>query len=123
MSSPTPLVVIVDDDDDLRENFIDILKSRGYLCHGFGNAESAIAALSEGTCSPEIVVMDGDLPGMPGRDAIAEIIRTHPDLSILAISGEAHRSEGMLGSGAKVFLKKPIEVSTFLETIAQLVTR
>jgi len=119
-STNSPAIIfIVDDDDDLRESLSAVLETRGYSVHGFDNAESAITAISEATGVPMIMMVDGSLPGMEGRDAIARVASTHPQIKIIAISGDSHRREGMLEAGAMAFFNKPIDFVGLLETIAQ----
>lgn len=122
ISANSPDVVfIVDDDDELRETLIAVLKTRGYTACGFDNAELALAAISGAMGAPMIMLVDGTLPGMEGREAIARVATTHPQIPIVAISGEPHRREGMLKAGAQVFFDKPIDVSELLKTIEDLV--
>lgn len=115
------IVFIVDDDDELRESLIAVLETRGYTVCGFDNPKLALAAISGAMGVPMIMMVDGALPGMEGREVIARVATTHPQIPIVAISGEPHRREGMLKAGAQVFFDKPIDVSELLKTIEDLV--
>jgi CheY-like chemotaxis protein len=63
----SPLVLIVDDDSDARTIYIEILNSRGFRTIEAANGEAAIEmAVRE---HPDVILMDGSMPGMSGQDA------------------------------------------------------
>ena len=119
-ANSTNIIFIVDDDDELRESLIAVLETRGYSVCGFDNAEQAISGISGSMGVPMIMMVDGALPGMEGHEAIARVVAAYPQIQIVAISGETHRSENMLKAGAQVFLDKPVNVPDLLEVIANM---
>ncbi len=66
MSVPASLpLMIVDDDDDLRNTLADIMTAQGYQVAAFGDARAALAALEDGQ-TPFLILLDLMMPGMSG---------------------------------------------------------
>ncbi len=76
-------IVIVEDNDAVREGFSLIINSISdyYVVNTYDNAEDAIHALKKD--KPEIVIMDLELPGMSGIEAITAIKKMNPSIEIL----------------------------------------
>jgi CheY-like chemotaxis protein len=81
-----PTVLIIDDDMVSREVMATVLTMSGYTIHTAAQGEEAIALLDSGTCKPEVVLMDTQMPGLRGR-ALVDALRTRSNASIYAMSG------------------------------------
>ena len=79
-------VAIVEDDDGIRESLADFLgRAKGVRCQAvYANAESALRELKIQT--PDVVLMDINLPGMSGIEATRELKRLKPDARILMLT-------------------------------------
>jgi DNA-binding NarL/FixJ family response regulator len=79
-------VVIVDDNDAIREGFAIILRSLGKyeIVNAYPNCEAAIANLFRDL--PNVVVMDLEMPGMGGIEGITKIKELKPDTEIIVIT-------------------------------------
>ena len=99
---------MVDDDALVRLGTVDMLAQLGYRAEEAGDAESALARIAEWP-QIDVILVDLGLPGMSGRDLIAELQRRHPLLRIIIASGESH--SGRLRAGVSdesiVVLEKP----------------
>lgn len=76
-------IVIVEDNDAVREGFSLIINSvsKFYVVNTYDNAEDAIGNLKKD--KPDIVLMDLELPGMNGIDAIAVIKKANPSIDLI----------------------------------------
>ncbi|HWK44615.1 MAG TPA: response regulator [Stellaceae bacterium] len=78
-------VLVVDDDDDVRELAAEVFDSLGHEVFQAPNGFAALALLNE---HPAISVLFTDLkmPGMSGEDLVAEAMRRFPQLTVLLTS-------------------------------------
>ncbi len=79
-------VVIVDDNDAIREGFAIILRSLGKyeIVNAYPNCETAIANLMRDL--PNVVIMDIEMPGMGGIEGITKIKELKPDTEVIVIT-------------------------------------
>ena len=79
-------VVIIDDNEALREGFSLVLKAIGkyQIVNSYGTCEDAIANFRNDR--PDIVLMDLEMPGMGGIEGIERIKSFKSDTEIIVIS-------------------------------------
>lgn len=79
-------VIIVEDDKELRETYVQIIREvSNFSCVGsFGDCESAIESL--GKLVPDIILMDIGLPGMSGIECAKIVKSLHPSIEILMLT-------------------------------------
>jgi two-component system cell cycle response regulator DivK len=113
-------VLVVDDTPANQKLLKILLAGEQYDVRVAGNAEDALAVLQ--TFRPQMILMDILLPGVDGLELTRQL-RADPrtrDIRILgltacAMPGDAER---VLAAGCDGYLTKPIDVHTFLATIA-----
>ena len=95
------------------------LESRGYRVSMATDGPSGIAAVGE--VEPDVVLMDIQMPGMDGLEAIRRI-RTGSDVPIVALTALAmpRDRERCLEAGASRYLSKPIKWNDLLSVIEEL---
>ena len=101
------LVVVVDDDESVRESLPDLLREFGFAAHAFPSAEEFLASDSVG--ETRCLILDIAMPGMTGIDLQRELkIQGHtiPIIFITAQNDEGVRARA-LEQGAAEFLLKP----------------
>ncbi len=81
-----PTVLIIDDDMVSREVMATVLTMTGYTIHTASRGEEAVALLEAGTCTPEVILMDAQMPGLKGARLVKEL-RARTRASIYAMSG------------------------------------
>ena len=117
-SNPGPLVLVVDDDDDLREVLSEILDARGYAVDTAPDGAAALARL-RGGLAPAIILLDLRMPRMSGWEFCREQQRD-PRLAgipVLVLSGGSTR--GVAESlGARDVLSKPIDLDELATKLA-----
>jgi two-component system, sensor histidine kinase and response regulator len=109
MTDSKPLVLVVDDDDDIRRLV------RLVLCQRFEVLEAASALLAIEQVRErdvEVVLIDVMMPGMTGIQAIPLLKKSArgplPVLLLTALGHQEHRNEG-LAAGADDYLSKPVD--------------
>jgi DNA-binding NarL/FixJ family response regulator len=98
-------IVIVDDHPIVREGLIAALERREGLeiAGAFGTAEEAIAALTH--LAPDVVLLDLELPGMSGVDAVAHF-RGKAAVVVLTAYASDEQIDAALRAGARGYLLK-----------------
>ena len=118
-SQNPPLVMLVDDENDILDMLEDLMKS-GEDSVNVVRAQSGIAALLMiGEYKPDLLILDIMMPGMNGFD-VCQKLKASPgtrNIKIVAISGDHNPAvkERILTAGADLFITKPLEIIGFRE--------
>ena len=117
-----PLVLIVDDDDRLREYVRVNLEAEGYNVREAANAEDGLAALGEE--SPDLILLDVMMPQVDGWEMLRRI-QEHTGIGaipVIMFSGKVdERSAAEAASrGAQGFIGKPFDPRSLIEQTKQL---
>jgi PAS domain S-box-containing protein len=117
-------MLVVDDDDGVRESVADILRADGGDVTCAGDAEAAIRALE---AQPfDLVLSDVVMPGMDGYELFIEVRRRWPRTQVALMTAfyydtdhiiKRSRMQGLEG----VIFKKPVDPERLRETILDLV--
>ncbi|MBT3241814.1 MAG: sigma-54-dependent Fis family transcriptional regulator [Bacteroidetes bacterium] len=102
-------ILIVDDEARIRKIFAKILEDEGYVVSTVDNAERAIAQLDK--IKPFIILMDQNMPGMNGIEAMKHIHVKYPDIAIIIITayGEISLAVKAVKEGAYDYIEKPVD--------------
>jgi len=85
MNAHTSSVLILDDDDAVRESFMDYFEDRGWLVTAAATAGEGLEALAHGT--PDCAVIDIRLPDMDGNEFIREAGRRNIRFACVLCTG------------------------------------
>jgi two-component system cell cycle response regulator DivK len=115
------LILIVEDNEKNRKLVRDVLQFKGYRTIEAETAELGLAMARES--QPALVLMDIQLPGMNGIDALAHLradaaTRHIPVLAVTA-SAMMQDRQRILAAGFDGYQSKPIDVKGFLELVAR----
>ena len=102
-------VLIVEDEDLVRELLVDMLEGEKYILNTANNLKSALSEVLKG--QTDIVVTDLKMPGGDGFQLIREIKKNGFDLPVIAISGHLDKNHllNVIKVGAFDFLAKPFK--------------
>ncbi len=116
-------VVVVDDERNIRRTLSMVLEGEGYVVETFESAEEFIPRLSGGPI--DVVMLDVQMPGMDGLQAVQKIREDHSDLPVLMISGHARPEEAVraIQLGANDFLEKPLSRERVLVTVKNAIEK
>ncbi|MFK4823146.1 response regulator transcription factor [Ochrobactrum quorumnocens] len=117
-----PLVYIVDDDDDFREEMLLGLSRLGLNVYGFENAAALYRAYAAKPSN--IVILDIGLNGEDGL-SVAAHLRTSRSLGIVMVTARGSIDDRINGlkNGADAYLVKPIDVRELAATVTALSAR
>lgn len=104
-----PRVLIIDDEEQIRNLLIDVLGS-SYDCSDAGSAEEALTALSQNTF--DLVISDIDMGGMSGLELVPRVHSLSPDTVVVMVSGNQDIEFAIkaLRVGAFDYITKPIDL-------------
>jgi two-component system, NtrC family, nitrogen regulation response regulator NtrX len=107
-------VLIVDDEEGIRESLKGIFEDEGYEAITSASAEDALTALKEKT--PDLIYMDVWLPEMDGLEALARINEMEKEIPVVVISGHGNIEVAVKATrlGAYDFLEKPLSLDKVL---------
>ena len=117
-------VLVVDDDPDIVELFVDALGRDGRF--DIRTASTGFdAGVEADRFRPDVIVMDYMLPDINGN-VVCKTIRESEELRnirIIIISGVVNKSEidALLKAGADDFIRKPFNINTVIDRIVKLV--
>ena len=99
-----PTILLIDDDMVSREVIATVLTLHGHMVQTADQGEEAVELLDAGTFTPEVILMDAQLPGLKGA-ALIEQLRQRSKAEVYVISGSEISAE--LAAAADGFLQKP----------------
>lgn len=109
-------ILIVDDEEDIRELVAGILDDEGYETRTARDADSALLALSERL--PRLMFLDIWLQGsrLDGLSLLDEVKAVHPNLPVVMISGHGNIETAVsaIKRGAYDFIEKPFKADRLL---------
>jgi len=110
-------VLVIDDEQAIRESMRMILEYEGYDVLQAGSAQEGIALVERD--EPDLVFLDIKMPGMDGLEALGRIKATHESLPVVIVSGHGTVSTAVEATrkGAFDFIEKPLERDRVLLTI------
>lgn len=120
VSSAAAHVMVVDDDQDIRESTRDLLLSSGYLVTTAANGKDALDLL-HGGLRPLLILLDLSMPVMDGEAFLAECKKHEAlnEIPILLLTGETATALRLTRSGA-TYLSKPIEPTQLVKMVQEL---
>ncbi len=116
-------ILIVDDDEQIRNLIAAFVKKEGYQFH---LAESAAAALSILSAKPvQLMISDIDMEGMSGVELLKIALERYPDLAVIMVTGIDDRETAIetLQMGAYGYITKPFHYNELVINITNALRR
>jgi DNA-binding NtrC family response regulator len=116
-------VLIVEDDDEIREAAQDALIELGYDAYSESSADKALAIMHQRV--PAAVIADVRMPGMSGIEFCKRLTGDWPEVPVLLMTafGDVDMAVEALRAGAFDFIPKPIAFDHLSNVLQQAVTR
>jgi len=120
---PTGRILLVEDDDALREALREVLVDEGYRVDCVANGREALEHLNRGAAAPDLIVLDLVMPVMDGW-AFRDAQRLSPPLAsiptmVLSASFPPD-SPRMRSLEAQAVLSKPVSIDRLLRAMQRL---
>jgi PAS domain S-box-containing protein len=116
-------VLIIDDEETLREACADILTAFGYQTHMAASGEEAIRIVGKIGAELDCVLLDLTMPGMNGFEAFTAMRRLQPALKVIVTSG--HDAEDVLkkfpSASIAGYLQKPYSMRHLHEELQRII--
>lgn len=113
-------ICIVEDNDDLRESLVEVLRDQGHEVRGFASAEELVEAKY---LEPfELMLLDLNLPGEDGLQLAQRLKRVQPGLRIIMMTTRTSLIDRVKGydTGADLYLPKPVAEAELLSAVRAL---
>jgi DNA-binding response OmpR family regulator len=125
VSSDRPTVLVVDDEEDLRDIMRRMLERRGFDTLVAGDSEQAIATCRDHQGDIDVLVTDLGLPGASGADLSRTARALRPDMGVVYVSGlpkDIAVTKGLIGDDA-LLVKKPFTSELLIEALRLVIAQ
>jgi signal transduction histidine kinase/ActR/RegA family two-component response regulator len=119
------LVLIIDDEDIIRETAARILEYCGYDVITAADGEKGVEIFRTEHSRISGIILDMSMPRMSGKDALVELRKIDPDVQVLLSSGfrEDPRVQECFEIGIHDFVQKPFTMSELASRVHRLVVK
>jgi two-component system, OmpR family, response regulator len=117
-------ILVIDDDNHLRESLVEVLDMQGFSCIEAANAKTGITSAKKN--APDVVIMDIQLPDSSGFQICQELRRHSRDFVLIMMTGRflsAEEKTQGLSLGADEYITKPFDIQELSIRIRQLLSR
>jgi two-component system, NtrC family, response regulator AtoC len=108
--SMKPSILIVDDDEVMRETLSDVLKKRGYEVAAAGSGNGALSAIKKNII--DLVLLDMKLPDLDGLEVLKKIKEFDTEILVIMMTAysDVQTAVSAMKSGAYHYINKPFEL-------------
>ena len=124
MVKPREEILVVEDNQDVRELIVEILTEEGYVIHAANDGESALTIARK--VKPKLILLDVMMVGMSGLEVLQEI-RRDKDRSVrealvvmITAKSQPKDIEIALTYGATSYFIKPFHPAALIEKVHRL---
>lgn len=112
-------ILLVDDEKLIRDLGSRILRDAGYTVFTASDGKEALDVFRGKAGEISLVVLDVVMPGMGGKQCLAELLAIAPDLKVVIASGYSPdvATHDALTAGAKGFVNKPYNIRRMMEVV------
>lgn len=116
------LILVVDDEEVMRQTAKSILIECGYTVLLAENGQEALETYKKHKDEIKLVLLDMVMPKMSGKQTFMELIKINKDIKVLLVSGfkQDQRVESILKLGVKGFIQKPYNLITLANQVHHL---
>jgi DNA-binding response OmpR family regulator len=109
-------ILVVDDEEAIRELLISFLQEHGYETAGAEDGEQGLEMARR--LKPRVILLDVAMPRMDGIEALRALRQEVPQATVIMLSGHADHDTALraLELGAHDFIEKPFDLA-YLEKV------
>src|SRR3989454_8727200 len=110
-------MLVADDDPAIREMFEEFFVAKGYQVRTAVDGAAAVRELTGR--APDVVLLDIDMPGLSGVDALPTLKALAPGTAVIMVSGttDVEVARRALAAGAFDYATKPVDLNRLLESV------
>ena len=122
---PAERILVVDDEEVVREIAKSALERHGYHVLLADSGLTAIDVVKRHPGDIALVILDLSMPGMGGEEALPELRKIRPKVTVVASSGysEAEMMRRLAGQPVSGFLQKPFTSTRLAEQVKRALRR
>jgi two-component system cell cycle sensor histidine kinase/response regulator CckA len=116
-------ILLVDDEEILRDIGRDILERFGYTVLLAPDGESALELYGKRAKDISLVILDLVMPGMGGKQCLGRLLKMNPEAKVVIASGYSisGNAKDVLEAGARAFVSKPYEINQMLGVVRKVI--
>jgi CheY-like chemotaxis protein len=125
MGSPSSneVIIVVDDEEFVRNVFGDTLRTLGYTVLEATDGDNALEVMSEHRAPIHLVISDINMPSMDGLEFVGMLRAAYPNMPALLVSGQG--AEYMMDNRDRVpegvhFLAKPVAIADLANKVRRI---
>ncbi|MBN2717024.1 MAG: response regulator, partial [Deltaproteobacteria bacterium] len=122
-NTPTPTVLLVDDEEMIRMAGKRILEKMGYKVLLASDGLEGIRVFSEHKEKLSVVILDMMMPVMDGEETFLRLREISADVPVLLSSGysKEEKAEALIAKGADAFIQKPFDMKSLQNSLEPLI--
>ena len=113
-----PAILVVEDDDAVREVTVAVLEDAGYSVHAVADGPRALAAVT--TEPPALVLLDLSLPILDGWQVLEQLRAAAAAPPVVVLTGHSNLTDRALAAGAAAAVLKPFDIDELCGVIARV---
>ena len=113
-------ILVVDDDNAVRESLASVLESEGYLVSEAVSGMEAVSRAIEDY--PDLVLLDLNMPHCDGWTAFGLLDKVTPLVPVIVITARPNQYETAVRLGVDAFMEKPLNIPILMRTVKHLTT-
>ena len=115
-----PVVLVVEDEDVVRQLVVRILRHDGYVVHAAARGTEALGLLDRLDRPIDVLLTDMVMPGMGGRELAERVLERRPDTPVVFMSGYTEEAPTLNGDQRpSTFLTKPFSSTALLDAVGR----
>jgi len=118
-------ILLVDDEDFIRDVAVELLREFGYTVLTAANGEAALEIYRKEHRRIDLVILDLIMPGMGGMKCLRKILEVNPQGRVLVASGYSAGGPAReaIDAGARGYLGKPYDIDKMLTVIRDVLDK
>jgi two-component system, cell cycle sensor histidine kinase and response regulator CckA len=120
-SGGSETILLVEDEDSVRQLVRETLESRGYRVLEAANGDAALALASTHSDTIHLLITDVVMPGLSGHELVQQLLPARPKIKVLYLSGYAQEAFATPSAEApKTFLQKPFTLQSLTRKVREI---
>lgn len=118
-------IMVVDDEDVIREVICNALSLMGYEAQEFADGPAAVEYFRANRDRVDLIVLDMAMPGMDGPTTFRRLKEIDPNVRVLLATGFAENEalDGIMAEGVLGFVRKPLRAGTLSAKLAEILRK
>lgn len=113
-------ILVVDDEDNIRLLYQEVLRDEGYEVSLAGNAEEALRAIEADP--PDLVTLDVKMPGMSGIDFLKKLKVSHKNIPVILCSAYGVYKQDFELWASEAYVVKSADLRELKRTIKEIIS-